>query len=302
MFFLRDWFHRGIKFFEKDANLEERFLELFDIGSLISVQPLVNLINTHVFPDLRRSGRQIRIPATNWRTGQLRIFTEEDMTPEIGRLIVQASTAMPGLFPSVEIQGEPYADGGLHMNTPLEPAISLRANVIHAVYMDPDASSIALPRVRNIFSSIYRMAVIAWSGVIQRDIEIAANINRGIELLEKGTEEDPGSHDIKSMLSALGRHDPDAPHGYSKITVHRYYPQSGPHEKVRWLNFGRAQVARLIGRGFEDTVQHDCVRNKCVVPQIGRRAGSLKRLAKSLPVGRPGAFPDSLRERPSRLT
>jgi predicted acylesterase/phospholipase RssA len=279
----RDWFHRGLKFLDDGEDLEQRFLELFDIGSLVSVEPFVRLIKDRVFPELmRRSGRKIRIPATNWRTGELRIFTEEEMTPEIGRLAVQASTALPGIFPPVEIQGEPYADGGLHMNTPLEPAIAAGANVIHAVHMDPNVSSIALPRMRNTFSSIYRLAVIAWAGVVDRDIETVSLLNRGLELLERGAKSGLEPGDVRSMLLALGGYNQNDANGYRKIAIHRYYPQSPRGETVRWLNFGRTQIERLIKRGFEDTLQHDCVRNQCVVPQINQSGESLTRQIRSL--------------------
>jgi hypothetical protein len=54
------------------------------------------------------------------------------------------------------------------------------------------------------------------------------------------------------------------------------------------LNFGRAQVARLMRTGFEDTLVHNCVRNRCVVPQASAEQ-NLFGAARSLATVVPGA-------------
>ena len=273
IFTLRDCFSRGVKFLQGDANFEQRFLELFDLGSVVSVQPMIELIQRRIHPDrIRLSGRKLRIPATNWRTGQLRVFTEEHMTGTLGHLAIQASTALPGIFPSVEIEGEPYADGGLQMNTPIAPAIVAGADVIHAVHMDPDVSSIGLPKVRNTFSSIYRLAVFAWATSVERDIERIASVNRGLELLEKSIRAGVDPDEIELALSAMGRRRPGGAPAFRPITVHRYYPEKRSGETMRWLDCGKEQVTSLIQRGFDDTLRHDCVRNRCVTPQITQPA------------------------------
>ena len=42
-----------------------------------------------------------------------------------------------GSSPPVQLNGEPYVDGGLLMNTPLKAAIDLGADVIHVIALDP---------------------------------------------------------------------------------------------------------------------------------------------------------------------
>jgi NTE family protein len=46
---------------------------------------------------------------------------------------VRASAAIPFLFPAVRIDGRYYVDGGLRMNTPLQPALRLRADRVLVV-------------------------------------------------------------------------------------------------------------------------------------------------------------------------
>ena len=43
----------------------------------------------------------------------------------LGPIHAEASAAIPFVFPSVEIDGIPYADGGLRQNTPLSPALRM---------------------------------------------------------------------------------------------------------------------------------------------------------------------------------
>jgi len=57
------------------------------------------------------------VSATNVRTGQVRVFRNEEITPEV----VIASSCLPFLFQAVEIDGEHYWDGGYMGNPSLFP-------------------------------------------------------------------------------------------------------------------------------------------------------------------------------------
>lgn len=59
------------------------------------------------------------VSATNVRTGRVRIFTNQDLSPDA----VMASACLPNLFPAVEIDGEGYWDGGYTGNPALHPLI-----------------------------------------------------------------------------------------------------------------------------------------------------------------------------------
>lgn len=63
------------------------------------------------------SAVQLYISATNVETGRVRVFTN----PELSADHVMASACLPLLFQSVEIDGEPYWDGGYMGNPPLFP-------------------------------------------------------------------------------------------------------------------------------------------------------------------------------------
>lgn len=55
--------------------------------------------------------------ATNVRTGKIRVFRHEEVTTEV----LLASTCLPTIFQAVEIDGEPYWDGGYTGNPALFP-------------------------------------------------------------------------------------------------------------------------------------------------------------------------------------
>jgi len=61
---------------------------------------------------------RLTVGAVNARTGMMRYFDSRDMTLDVAH--VMASGALPPAFPAVEIEGEPYWDGGIYSNTPIE--------------------------------------------------------------------------------------------------------------------------------------------------------------------------------------
>ena len=61
---------------------------------------------------------RLTVGAVNVRTSEMKYFDNRDMrlAPEH----VMASGALPPAFPAVRVEGEPYWDGGLYSNTPVE--------------------------------------------------------------------------------------------------------------------------------------------------------------------------------------
>ncbi len=59
------------------------------------------------------------VAATQVRTGEARLFHNTEVTVDA----LLASACLPQLFPAIEIEGEPYWDGGYTSNPPLRPLI-----------------------------------------------------------------------------------------------------------------------------------------------------------------------------------
>jgi len=78
------------------------------------------LLDTVDFDRVRQCHKtQLFISATRVRTGGLRIFGQHELSPEV----VLASACLPLLFQAVEIDGEPYWDGGYAGNPSLMPLV-----------------------------------------------------------------------------------------------------------------------------------------------------------------------------------
>ena len=83
---------------------------------------------------------RLTVGAVNARNGEMRYFDSRD--ERLGIDHVLASGALPPAFPAVRIAGEPYWDGGIYSNTPIEAVLDdkpRRDSVIFTVHMwNPD--------------------------------------------------------------------------------------------------------------------------------------------------------------------
>jgi NTE family protein len=92
-------------------------LSPYDLNPL-NINPLKDLIERFVdFQVLRAGSRELFIAATNVQTGQLHVFTRENISAEA----VMASACLPSVFRAVEIDGVPYWDGGYLGNPVIVP-------------------------------------------------------------------------------------------------------------------------------------------------------------------------------------
>ncbi|HRP27512.1 MAG TPA: patatin-like phospholipase family protein [Burkholderiaceae bacterium] len=86
----------------------------------LNLNPLKDLLRRHVDIDALRAGpMRLFITATSVETGRARVFTHADLSLDA----LVASACLPHLFQAVEIDGEPYWDGGYTGNPALYPLI-----------------------------------------------------------------------------------------------------------------------------------------------------------------------------------
>jgi NTE family protein len=101
-----------------------RLLSPYDLNPL-NINPLKELIERFVDFEAIRGDRQreLFISATDVQTGEPRVFTRTEITPEV----VMASAALPLLFHAVEIDGVPFWDGGYSGNPAVVPFLRATA-------------------------------------------------------------------------------------------------------------------------------------------------------------------------------
>ena len=88
--------------------------------NLGGANPLTKILLESVdFAHLVESPVKIFVTATNVHTGSGRIFRNADLTPDV----LLASACLPTMFQAVEIDGEPYWDGGYAGNPSMSPLV-----------------------------------------------------------------------------------------------------------------------------------------------------------------------------------
>ncbi|MDQ3797006.1 MAG: patatin-like phospholipase family protein, partial [Pseudomonadota bacterium] len=101
-------------------DLLSRLASPYDLNPL-NLNPLRDFLAQQIdFDSVRRCGGiKLFISATNVCTGRARIFGNSELSADV----VMASACLPDLFQAVEINGEPYWDGGYMGNPALHPFI-----------------------------------------------------------------------------------------------------------------------------------------------------------------------------------
>jgi NTE family protein len=96
-------------------------------------QTLCGLVD---FARCSRGPVRLTVGAVNARTGEMRYF--DSRRERLGVAHVMASGALPPAFPAVRVDGEPYWDGGIYSNTPIEAVLDdnpRRSSTIFTVHM-----------------------------------------------------------------------------------------------------------------------------------------------------------------------
>ena len=252
-----------------------RGLRLVNLGSFISPEPLHRLIDKTIRYDrIRRSNTALRVMATNWTKGGLDTFVNADLTDELGPLIIQASTAIPGFFPPVTVGEYVYVDAAVLGYATLAPAINAGADILHIIYVDPDISAIPIETLQSTLDTLYRTFTIQWADNLEVSVQAVDRINKQVEVLERTIREGNltkslAEYLIRKMLPS-GRItlDPNKKLlGLRRVTVHRYHPQDDLFGPLGLLNLDPWRLEALITRGFNDTVAHDCIASGCVIGQ-----------------------------------
>ena len=139
----------------------------------------------------RINSREMRfsVGAVNVRTGNFAYFDNAEI--EIRPEHVMASGALPPGFPSVEIDGEHYWDGGLVSNTPLQYLIEFYPRRSHLIFqVDVFPARGALPRNLNEV------------GERDKDIRYSSRTRAGTDTLRR-------LHDLRHSINMLWEKLPD---------------------------------------------------------------------------------------------
>ncbi|MDM0083444.1 patatin-like phospholipase family protein [Variovorax sp. J31P179] len=129
-----------------------------EAASYYSTAPLRGTLQSLVdFEYLRQCRTRLTVGAVNTCSGEMRYF---DTRKEVlGVDHVMASGALPPAFPAVRIDGQPYWDGGIYSNTPIEAVLDdkprrdsviFAVNVWHQTAPEPDSIWQVMARQKDI--------------------------------------------------------------------------------------------------------------------------------------------------------
>ena len=100
-------------------DLASRMFSPYDVNPL-GTNPLEDVLAASVdFARVARSPFKVFVTATNVRTGKGRVFRNAQISPKV----LLASACLPTMFQAVEIDGDPYWDGGFSGNPSMGPLI-----------------------------------------------------------------------------------------------------------------------------------------------------------------------------------
>jgi NTE family protein len=100
-------------------DLMSRLVSPYDLNPF-GYNPIRSILEECIdFAHLSEAPIKLFITATNVHTGRGKIFRNKEITPEV----LLASACLPTLFQAIEIDGEPYWDGGYAGNPTISPLV-----------------------------------------------------------------------------------------------------------------------------------------------------------------------------------
>ena len=189
---------------------------------------------------------RLTVGAVNACTGSMRYFDSRDGT--IGLDHVMASGALPPAFPAVRIDGEPYWDGGIYSNTPIEAVLDdnprrdsliFAVNVWHQTGPEPDSIWQVMGR--------------------QKDIQYASRADSHILRQKQIHRLRHVIRELQKQLPAAKRNDPEVQElaswgcGTTMHVAHLLAPRLDGEDHTKDIDFTAAGLQARRAAGYEDT-------------------------------------------------
>lgn len=273
--FLREGLNGGKRFFSSSGSGTHRILETVNLDAFLDLRPLTNLVMDIISLEaLARSKKTLKVAATNFDSGEVRIFENAEIATVVGHAAILASAAIPLFFPPVPIGDELYVDGGTLQNSPILPAMGT-AHTLHVIYMDPDVESIPVETLQSTLATLDRLLVMEWAFTLSQDIEIVADFNQTYDFLNARHGLPPSADPrLDQLLKAADRVNAASggPKRWELTTIHRYHPADDLGDLTGLLDFRADRIDALIERGYRDAVMHDCARDGCALPSQSEAA------------------------------
>jgi NTE family protein len=200
------------------------------------------------FGRLNAQHMRLTVGAVNVRTGKMHYFDSRSLPITLDHVL--ASGALPPGFPAIRIDGDPYWDGGLYSNTPIEVVFDdnpRRDSVVFSVQIFP----IAGPEPESVWQVLSR----------QIDIQYASRADSHIPRQEH-------IHQLRHMVRELVRMLPESQRETPEVTemagygcgtfMHIIRINATPlknEDYLREIDFSAEGIRRRWQSGYNDTMR-----------------------------------------------
>jgi NTE family protein len=149
-------------------DLMSRLLSPYDLNPMGN-NPLRAILADMVdFERLAQAPIKLFITATNVRTGRGHVFNNSEVTPDV----LLASACLPTMFQAIEINGEPYWDGGYSGNPTMTPLIrECKSQDTILVQINPVERSESPRRASEILN---RLNEVSFNAVLLKELRMMA--------------------------------------------------------------------------------------------------------------------------------
>ena len=216
-------------------------------AAFYTTQPLRETLRTLVDFDYLNTGSvRLTVGAVQVEQARMSYFTNRDGPLSVEH--VMASAAFPPGFPSVQLDGEPYWDGGIYSNTPLEAVLDdrpRRSSVIFAVQLWPSHGR----EPESIVQALVRQRDIQYSSRSQSHLERQRQIHRlrhVIRELEQYIAEPMRETQAVRDLLAWGC-------GTTMQVIELDAPSFGEDDLHKDIDFSPGGIERRRTAGYDDT-------------------------------------------------
>jgi NTE family protein len=152
---------------------------LSHVSSLMDPSPLRELVASTVdFDRVRRSLVRVVVVTTDLVSREPRIFDNASVTLDA----LMAATALPGVFPPVEVNGHALVDGGLVGRAPVIEALEQAQNVRRAVVAVSYAADENGRRPKGLRVALEEAFETAMVHQIRRDVELARHRHPDVDV------------------------------------------------------------------------------------------------------------------------
>ncbi|MCE4535760.1 patatin-like phospholipase family protein [Pelomonas sp. P7] len=214
-----------------------------------STEPLRGTLAELVdFESLQDGPTRLTVGAVNACSGAMRYFDSQYEPLCVEH--VMASGALPPAFPAVRIEGEPYWDGGLYSNTPIEAVLDdrrRRDSLIFAVNVWHQTA----PEPESIWQVLGRQKDIQYASRADSHIARQKQIHRLRHVIRQLTQQLPASKQADPAIKELASWGC----GTTMHVAHLLAPRLEGEDHTKDIDFTPAGVKARREAGYADTLR-----------------------------------------------